>query len=284
MVKYTGANEEWNQNWQSRKEAHYTHWTKGEPVNQIQLAFRNHWSLFRTFMDTTLFNGGKRVLEVGCGRGSLSSYFSEAGYDCTLVDLSPDVIEIAKEIFAKNDLQAQFMVGDAYDLELKDKSYDVVFSIGVFEHFEDIATPIKEQIRILDKGGLFIGYIVPEYKDNIQKDYGWINEVLKGYVSSDGSGVQQIDKHDVYRSDRGSEKYIPVLEQYGLSNINASGVYPLPMVSHSIDFPFSLMPPESEKSFVNYLNNILANNTSFKHPWMCNEGHGNAFVVWGYKD
>jgi len=284
MVKYTGTNEEWNQNWQARKEAHYTHWTKGEPVNQIQLAFRNHWSLFNTFMDTPLFNGGKRVLEVGCGRGSLSSYFSEDGYDCTLLDLSPDVIKIAKEIFAKNDLEAKFMVGDAYNLDLADNSFDLVFSIGVFEHFEDIATPIKEQIRILDKGGLFIGYIVPEYKDNVQKDFGWVNEVLKGYVSEAMSGTQQIEKHEVYRSDRGSEKYIPILQEFGLSNINACGVYPLPMVSHSIDFPFSLMPPESERSFVKYLNKILSANTSFKHPWMCNEGDGNAFVVWGYKD
>ncbi len=284
MVKYAGDNDEWNKNWQSRKEAHYTHWTKDEPVNQIQLAFRNHWNLFNTFMESPSFNGGKRVLEVGCGRGSLSSYFSEAGYDCTLLDLSPDVIEIAKEIFARNDLPGEFTVGDAYDLALDDKSFDVVFSIGVFEHFEDIITPIKEQIRILDKGGLFIGYIVPEYRDNIQKQYGWVNEVLKGYVNADKSGLQQVDKHEVYRSDRGSEKYIPVLQECGLSNVSASGVYPLPMVSHSIDFPFSLMPSESEKAFVEYLKTILNSNTGFPHPWMCNEGDGNAFVVWGYKD
>ena len=42
------------------------------------------------------------------------------------------------------------------------------FYQGLLEHFEDIVTPIEEQIRILDKGGLFIGYIVPEYEDNIQ--------------------------------------------------------------------------------------------------------------------
>ena len=55
------------------------------------------------------------------------------------------------------------------------------------------------------------------------------------------------------------------------------------MISHSIDFPFSLMPPESEKSFVRYLNSMLKSNTKFPHPWMCNEGEGNAFIVWGYK-
>lgn len=284
MVKYTGTNEEWNQNWQSREEAHYTHWTKTEPVNQIQLAFRNHWSLFNTFMDSKNFNGGKRVLEVGAGRGSLSSYFSDAGYDCTLLDLSPDVIEIAKEIFAKNNHNAKFMVGDAYNMNLPDSSFDIVFSIGVFEHFEDIATPIKEQIRILDKNGLFIAYIVPEYKDNVQKNFEWINNILKGYAQSSAAVAKQIDKHEVYRSDRGSEKYIPVLKDHGLSNINASGVYPLPMISHSIDFPFSLMPSQSEKYLVKYLSKILDLNKDYKHPWMCKEGYGNAFVVWGYKN
>ncbi|MBO73438.1 MAG: hypothetical protein CMD35_07480 [Flavobacteriales bacterium] len=284
MVKYTGTNEEWNKNWQSREEAFYTHWTRGDPVNQIQLAFRNHWSLFNTFMDSELYNGGKRVLEVGCGRGSLSSYFSEAGFDCTLLDLSPDVIEIAKEIFSKNDLSAKFHVGDAYNLAFDDRSFDLVFSIGLFEHFEDIHTPIKEQLRILERGGLFIGYIVPEYNDNIQKNYHWVNKILKGYAKENKSIVGHDDKHEVYRSDRGSEKYIPVLEQFGLKNISASGVYPLPMISHSIDFPFSLMPVESEKSFVKYLQMILDSNTEFPHPWMCKEGDGNAFVVWGYKD
>lgn len=284
MVKYTGDNEEWNKNWQLREEAIYTHWTRNNPENQVQLAFRNHWSLFNTFMESPSYNGGKRVLEVGCGRGSLSSYFSDAGFDCTLLDLSPDVIEIAKNIFSRNNLPAKFLVGDAYDLDLKNSAFDLVFSIGVFEHFEDIETPIKEQLRVLDKGGLFIAYIVPEYQNNIQKNFDWINDILKGYVNSKNEGLQNSNKHEVYRSDKGSEKYIPVLEKYGLKNISAFGTYPVPMISHSTDFPFSLMPNESEIIFVKHLETILESNTEFPHPWMCNEGEGNAFVVWGYKD
>jgi ubiquinone/menaquinone biosynthesis C-methylase UbiE len=284
MVKYTGDNEEWNKNWQLREEAIYTHWTRNNPENQVQLAFRNHWSLFNTFMESPSYNGGKRVLEVGCGRGSLSSYFSDAGFDCTLLDLSPDVIEIAKNIFSRNNLPAKFLVGDAYDLDLKNSAFDLVFSIGVFEHFEDIETPIKEQLRVLDKGGLFIAYIVPEYQNNIQKNFDWINDILKGYVNAKNEGLQNSNKHEVYRSDKGSEKYIPVLQKYGLKNISAFGTYPVPMISHSTDFPFSLMPNESEIIFVKYLETILESNTEFPHPWMCNEGEGNAFVVWGYKD
>ena len=284
MVKYTGDNEEWNKNWQSRSEANYIHWTKDDPVNQIQLAFRNHWELFNTFMSSKLFNKGKRVLEVGAGRGSLSAYFSDAGYDCTLLDLSPDVIEIAKNIYSSNDLKANFVVGDAYDMDFEDNSYDVVFSIGVFEHFEDIVTPIKEQVRILDKGGLFIAYIVPEYQDNIQKKYNWINELLKGYESNQKTDTNSQSKEEVYRSDRWSEKYLPVMKQMGLSGISSCGTYPLPMISHSIEFPFSLMPEKSELALVRHFKEMLSKNTKYDHPWMCDEGYGNSFVVWGYKD
>ena len=282
MVRYTNDNAEWNKNWKTRIEANYTHWTKDEPVNQIQLAFRNHWSLFNQFMESPHFNGGKRVLEVGCGRGSLSAYFSAAGYDCTLVDRSEEVIEIAKSIFSQNKLKGNFLVGDAYDMQLGNNTFDIVFSIGLFEHFEDIETPIKEQIRVLERGGLLIAYIVPEYKDNLQKKYEWINEILKGY-NNDSDSETLAPKEEVYRSDRGSEEYIPVLKTAGLTEISSIGVYPVPMISHSTNFPFSLMPSKSEKALVKYLNKLLSANSAFDHQWMCEEGDGNAFVVWGYK-
>ena len=283
MVKYTGTNEEWNKNWQARAEAHYTHWTRDEPRNQIQLAFRNHWSLFNKFMKSPMYNGGKRVLEVGCGRGSLSAYFSDAGFDCTLVDLSPDVVDIAREIFSRNRLSAEFRVGDAYALDLKDGSFDLVFSIGVFEHFEDIRTPIQEQVRILDKGGLFIAYIVPEYSDNVQADYEWINDILKGYIKTSESDASQVAKEEVFRSDSGSEKYIPVLEECGLNFCISERRLPATDDFTFYRFPFSLMPPESELALTKRFQQILENNTAPEHPWMCEEGRGNAFVVWGYK-
>lgn len=284
MVKYTEDNEEWNKNWREREEAHYIHWTRDDPQNQIQLAFRNHWLLFNEFMKNPLFGGGNRALEVGCGRGSLSAYFSDAGYHCTLLDRSEEVVELARDIFESKGLEGRFMVGDAYALDLPDSSIDVVFSIGVFEHFDDIETPILEQVRVLDHGGLFIAYIVPEYTDNVQKSYSWINTLLKGYAAAAKETLGFVTpKEDVFRSDRGSDRYLPYLEKAGLLGISASGVYPLPMISHSIEFPFSLMPEDSERAVVEVFAEMLKNNTEFPHPWMCEEGYGNAFVVWGYK-
>ncbi len=270
-------------NWQVRKETYYSHWTRSDPSNQIQLAFRNHWSLLNELMRNPHFSRRKRVLEVGCGRGSLSCYFSDAGYDCTLLDISQSAIDASRQMFEANNLEAAFEVGDVNALPFGDESFQVVFSIGLLEHFEDVELPIREQIRVLGKGGLFFGYVVPKYTDNIQKEYAWIVDILKGYAPflDDPSG----EKQPVYRSDADSGCYLPILKECGLRNIEASGVYPLPMISHSTEFPFSLMPDGSERTLVRRFEAILRERAcrTGKHPWLCEEGYGQAFAVWGYK-
>ena len=55
-------------------------------------------------------NKGIRVLEVGCGRGTMSCYFSDAGYDCSLLDLSERAIEIAARVFEKEQLSTPKLV------------------------------------------------------------------------------------------------------------------------------------------------------------------------------
>jgi ubiquinone/menaquinone biosynthesis C-methylase UbiE len=283
-MKKNGDGSSFDRNWKMRNESYYSHWIRGPVENQIQLAFRSHWTLFNEIMkDEPNYNSGKRVLEVGCGRGSLSCYFSDAGYDCTLLDLSENVIEIAKQIFQKNELTATFKVGDALDLEFADNSFDIIFSVGLLEHFEEVEKVISEQIRVLDRGGIWFGYIVPKYTDNIQSEYEWINKIIKSYQKNiEDKGVE---KQQIYRSDANSSVYLKTLRKLGLRNINVSGVYPVPMISHSIDFPFSLMSSENEKELVKHLEKLLDQNKkrTGKHPWMCDEGYGNAFLVWGVK-
>ena len=95
-----------DQNWSKRKETTYTHWTRGNPKNQIQLAFRNHWITFNELLDGRV--GNKKCLEIGCGRGSLSAYFADENWDCTLLDISSIVIEQAKIAFNNAKLKANF--------------------------------------------------------------------------------------------------------------------------------------------------------------------------------
>lgn len=270
-------------NWRNRQEKFYTHWTRGRPTNQIQLAFRNHWEVFQQLMRDAGLRHPLRVLEVGCGRGSLSCYFADAGHKCILADLSPEAISIARTIFAQNGLEASFDVEDALSLSYASNSFDLTFSIGLLEHFEDVSRPVLEQVRVLRPGGLFIGYVVPHYRTNVQSGYRWVVEVLQGYAAASTAEASQ--KSPIFRSDFGSEHYLPILRDAGLVNLQSRGIYPLPMISHSIDFPFSLMPPASEAALVAHFEHLLAERAESKleHPWLCEEGFGQAFLVWGVK-
>ena len=268
--------------WERRGETRYIHWTRGEPENQIQLAFRNHWILFQEIMNNRI--KGKRVLEVGCGRGSMSAYFSDNDFDCTLLDSSKSAIESAKGIFSEHGLKARFVIGDAMNLPYDDDSFDIVFSIGLLEHFEDIETPLSEQVRILSKDGLFLGYVVPKYTENIQMDYDWVNDLLKE-MASDKLRKNVKQKEEVFRSDAGSDRYIDVLRKLPTCDVNGSGVYPLPMISYSIEFPFTLLNNRCERVLVKHFQRNLEKRRAEtgRNPWLCDEGYGQAFLIWCFK-
>ena len=214
---------------------------------------------------------------------SRSSIILQHALSRAVQNLTSAVIDIAREIYAAKGLAADFVVGDAEKLPFADASFDVLFSIGLLEHMSDPTTTLREQVRVLARGGAFFGYVVPHRMDNVQREYRWINEILKGYASAQVAGMPA--KAEVFRTDSSSAAYLPILQELGLQGIGISGLYPLPMISHSIEFPFSLMPPESEKALVQHFKAVLADrrNSSVAHPWLCEEDYGQAFLLWGFK-
>lgn len=280
MSKKSGDAKNFDINWQNTKEAKYLHWCRGKPQNQIQFAFRQHWHTFSKLLGEDKATGS--VLEVGCGRGSLSAYFADAGWDCTLLDLSSEAIKLAEAAFTKTGLKASFDVGDCLNLPYPDDRFGVVFSIGLLEHFEDIRQVLAEQYRVLRPGGTFFGYVVPELPNNLQRKYLWFNDVLRSIIGTN----EVVDKVDLFRSDLLSPTYIDEMKNIGYTSIKCSGIYSLPMISHSVDFPFSLLPPDAEKILVDHFTSELdairvAKDTD--DPWLCEEGVGQAFLLWAKK-
>ena len=278
-----GDKKSFDKNWKNREETHYNHWFDDMPKNQIQFAFFNHWLTFKSIIESNKkFNGGKKVLEVGAGRGSLSAFFSQNGFNTTLLDSSKEILKIAKTIFKRNQLNAEYILGDANAMEFENETFDIVFSVGLLEHFDDVSKPISEQLRVLSKGGIWIGYIVPEKESIVQKEYNWINAILKSYHNQEEN---EVPKDPIYRTSFKSDHYKKVLENFKLKEINVSGIYSVPMVSHSIDFPFSLMNPEAEKVLVERFHSIFEErkNSGVINPWLCEEDYGNALLVWGVK-
>jgi 2-polyprenyl-3-methyl-5-hydroxy-6-metoxy-1,4-benzoquinol methylase len=280
MKKHQGDTVSFEYNWRERKEARYNHWIKGRPKNQIQLAFRCHWEVFTKLLDPMAATKGK-MLEVGAGRGTLSSYFADAGWDVTLLDCSPSVIGIARDIFATQGHKASFIEGDANDLPFAENTFDVTASIGLLEHFEDVRKPIIEQWRVLKPGGWFLGYIVPEKPNNIQKYFCWINTILKMLSPQMDKDNKAPQKQPVYRNDYGSEYYIKSIEGIDINRLTVLGMYPLPMISHSPEFPFSLLPVPLEFVLTRLFEGVLTVRKLItgRHGWICSEKIGQAFLL-----
>lgn len=85
---------------------------------------------------------GKRILDIGCGMGDLMMYFKKRGADVYGVDISQESVNFCK----KRGLNV--MVADCRNLSFEDNSFDVVYSVGVVEHFKETHQAIKEHIRV----------------------------------------------------------------------------------------------------------------------------------------
>lgn len=279
MSENRGDAQNFDKNWSHTNEAGYLHWTRKTPENQIQFAFRQHWLTFSELLGKDVRK--RKILEVGCGRGSLSAYFADAGWDCTLLDLSPQAITLAETAFETAGLKGRFDVANCENLPYPAESYDVVFSIGLLEHFDDVTQTLSEQYRVLKKGGVFLGYVVPEMPDNVQQEYDWFNKILTEIMGQKA----RLNKTDVFRSDMLSDGYIPIMEKIGFKEINSRGIYPLPMISNSIEFPFTLLPKNAERILVKQFNKKLSEmqKGGNKNPWLCDEGYGQAFLLHAIK-
>jgi SAM-dependent methyltransferase len=75
---------------------------------------------------------GARILEIGCGPGTIVSYLPPSDY--LGFDLSPEYIELAKRRFPK----ARFVCERVSQFSLaKEQSFDVVLALGIVHHLED---------------------------------------------------------------------------------------------------------------------------------------------------
>lgn len=85
-------------------------------------------------------SGGKtpRLIEVGLGTATFSVHFSRNAYDCVGIDNDPQVVIKALETNRNLGGYARFMLIDALALDLlKDGYFDVAFSQGTLEHFDN---------------------------------------------------------------------------------------------------------------------------------------------------
>ncbi len=98
---------------------------------------------------------GKKVLDVGCGIGTIGSGFSRCGADYTGFELSEKSLEIAKKRFQVLGHSGRFIHGNAEELAsyFPDDTFDLIFSFGVIHHSPDPKKIVREMRKILSPNG-----------------------------------------------------------------------------------------------------------------------------------
>jgi ubiquinone/menaquinone biosynthesis C-methylase UbiE len=101
---------------------------------------------------------GKKVLEIGCGRGVGTEIILERFGACEVhaFDLDPEMIEIARRRLQRfGQERLRISVGDAERIDAAADSYGSVFDFGIIHHIPDWQKAVTEVARVLKPGGKF---------------------------------------------------------------------------------------------------------------------------------
>lgn len=122
-----------------------------------------------------LLKPGMRLLDIGCGWGSLMKYAAtHYGVSCTGYTVSKNQVEKGKENC--QGLDVQFVLEDYRKIQGK---YDRVVSLGMFEHvgYKNYLTFMKVAHHALEEEGIFLLHTIGKNAISHQHD-PWINKYI----------------------------------------------------------------------------------------------------------
>lgn len=136
-----------------------------EPLAQFKEAQKQGWAHFvplETFTTPAAARltrhagvvSGQSVLDVACGTGVVAITAARAGARVSALDLTPPLLERARENAKIANVEIDWREGDAEQLPFGDSAFDVVLSqFGhMFAPRPDVA--VREMLRVLKPGGI----------------------------------------------------------------------------------------------------------------------------------
>lgn len=117
--------------------------------------FMGRWSarLAPSFIRFAGIEDGQRVLDVGCGSGSLSSALLSAGPEIRVVGVDPVPAYVAFARAAVGCSRAEFQISKVEALPFADTAFDAVLALLVLQEVADPGRAIREMVRVTRAGG-----------------------------------------------------------------------------------------------------------------------------------
>ncbi|MBD3369451.1 methyltransferase domain-containing protein [Candidatus Fermentibacteria bacterium] len=125
-------------------------WSDPSTVNRMR-------RIVRDGLERQGISGG-RLLELGCGDGSLSIALAADGFEAFGVDVVPMAVSWARDKASAAGTRASFQVGNAFELPYSDRAFDLVID-ALCSHCiigGDRSGFFGEAFRILRRGGLLV--------------------------------------------------------------------------------------------------------------------------------
>ncbi len=140
---------------------------------------------------------GDRILDVACGQGFFSHALAAKGAIVTGVDISPELISIAKKHASHNE---EFFVSSADNLsKFKTQSFDSAVCVLALQNIERMTEALREIGRVLKQGGKCVLVINhPAFRIPGRSAWGYDEKTNTQFRRVDGYMSQsrtQIDMH-----------------------------------------------------------------------------------------
>jgi len=136
---------------------------------------------------------GYRVLEIGCGTGSLAILVKKQNPDVEVVGIDPDpgALARARHKAQRKRLSLQFDLGFSEKLPYHDASFDRMLSAFMFHHISPEGKPLtlNEAYRLLKPGG---SLHLLDFEETQQPGSGLHSRLARIAHSRHGSSVQPI--------------------------------------------------------------------------------------------
>jgi SAM-dependent methyltransferase len=110
---------------------------------------------------------GDAVLDIGSGTGALTAAIAQAVPSARIVGVDPAAAYVAYAQARVTGGTVRFVVGDAQQLQLPDRSFDRVVSLLVMNFIPDPAKALREMIRV-SRPGAIVAAAVWDYGNGMQ--------------------------------------------------------------------------------------------------------------------
>lgn len=180
-------------------------------IAQLDIAPAHHHELYESFLIEQIPPSAKRVLDVGCGTGSLSQLIAGRGAHVLGIDLAPEMIRIARGR-APRDLSLSYLCGDFFDLALAPGAFDCVVSVAALHHMP-LDAAVLRMADLVAPGGVLI--IHDLRSDEGVRDRLW-TLVAAGARTLDqlrpGSRRPSAEEREAWREHGRGERYLTISE------------------------------------------------------------------------